>query len=71
METQKNIDKFLLGCGNEDPLMEDFIFHKLYNQLGESQEDNILRDILEYSFDFSNKKKLVCCDESRRVLGLW
>ena len=56
METQKDIDKFLLGCGNEDPLMVDFLFHKLYNQLGESQEDNILRDILEYSFDFSNKK---------------
>ena len=57
METQKDIDKFLWECGNEDPLMDDFIFHKLYNQLGESQEDNILRDILEYSFDFSNKKK--------------
>ena len=56
METQKDIDKFLWECGNEDPLMDDFIFHKLYNQLGESQEDNILRDILEYSFDFSNKK---------------
>ena len=56
METQKDIDKFLLGCGNEDPSMDDFLYHKLYNQLGESQEDNILRDILEYSFDFSNKK---------------
>ena len=57
METQKDIDKFLLECGNEDPLMDDFLFHKVYNQLGESQEDNILRDLLEYSFDFSNKKK--------------
>ena len=35
--------------------MDDFLFHKVYNRLGESQEDNILRD-LEYSFDFSNKK---------------
>ena len=56
METQKDIEKFLLRCGNEDPLMDDFLFHKLYNRLGESQEDNIIRDILEYSFDFSNKK---------------
>ena len=56
METQKDIDKFLLRCGNEDPLMDDFPFHKVYNRLGESQEDNILRDLLEYSFDYSNKK---------------
>ena len=36
--------------------MDDFLFHKVYNRLGESQEDNILRDLLEYFFDFSNKK---------------
>ena len=46
-----------MECGKEDLLMQDFLFHKLYNQLGESEEDDILRDILEYSFDFSKKKK--------------
>ena len=56
METQKDIDDFILECGKEDPFMDDFLFHKLYNQLGESEEDDILRDILEYSFDFSKKK---------------
>ena len=56
METQKDIDKYLLAHAKEDPMMDDFLFHKLYKRLGNSEEENILRDLIEYSFDFSNKK---------------
>ena len=56
METQKDIDKFIMESGNTDPLMDDYLFHKLYNKLGQSQEDNIIRDLLECTFEFSRKK---------------
>ena len=51
---QKQIDDFILGNAHEDPFLEDFLFHKLYNQLGENDHD--LRAILQATLDFSEKK---------------
>ena len=52
---QEQIDDFILGNAHEDPLLQDFLWHKLYNQLG--KKDNVLREIFEVTFDFSKKKK--------------
>ena len=57
METQEQIDDFILANVHEDPFLQDFLFHKLYNQLGE--DDDLLRDILHVTLDFSKKKIIV------------
>ena len=54
---QKIIDDFIFENAYEDPLLQDFLFHKLYNQLGEKDHD--LWAILEATLDFSEKKN--CC----------
>ena len=51
---QKQIDDFILENAHEDPFLQDFLFHKLYNQLGEN--DNDLREIFHVTLDFSKKK---------------
>ena len=51
---QKQIDDFILENAHEDPFLQDFLFHKLYNQLGENDHD--LRAILQATLDFSEKK---------------
>ena len=51
---QKQVDDFIFEIAHEDPLLQDFFFHKLYNQLGENDHD--LRAILQATLDFSKKK---------------
>ena len=57
METQKKIDEFILSKANQDLLTQDFLFHKLYNQLGENDDD--IREFFSRAFDFSKKKIIV------------
>ena len=57
METQQQIDEFILPNANQDPQLTDFLFHKLYNQLGEN--DDFLREIFHVAFDFSKTKIIV------------
>ena len=56
-EEQKQIDDFLLNStGNRSPQMQEYLFRKLYDQMGEDDE---VREILEAAFDFSKQKN--CC----------
>ena len=54
METQKQIDEFILSNANQELLSRDCLFYKLYNQLGENDDD--LREFYHVAFDFSKKK---------------
>ena len=51
---QKQIDDFIHEIAYKDPLLQDFYFHKLYNQLGEN--DHELRAVYQAAFDFWKKK---------------
>ena len=57
MKTQKQIDEFILTKANQDLLSHDCLFYRLFNQLGENDDD--LRELFQAAFDFSKKKMIV------------